>query len=130
MTTSLTQAIDNAILALIVDLIDKGDYNTASIAVNKLEKQQSLNKALDTLGNRLNVSKLKDSIARRCLTALTAENDTRLLPLIVNIVRSETDAKVIGFKVVNLLERYGLADANNIYTYAKIEDVELEQFNL
>ena len=128
--TNLTQAIDNAILALIADLIDKGDYSTASIAVNKLEKQQSLNKALDTLGNRLNVAKLKDSIARRCLVALTAENDTRLLPLIVNIVKTETDAKVIGFKVVNLLERYGLADANNVCTYAKIEDVELKQFNL
>ena len=127
--TNLTQAIDNAILALIADLISKGDDTTASIAVNKLEKQQSLNKALDILGNRLNVSKLKDSIARRCLTALTAENDTRLLPLIVNIVRSETDMQEIGSKVVNLLERYGLADATSIYTHTKLEDVELEQFN-
>ena len=128
--TNLTQAIDNAILALIADLIDKGDYSTASIAVNKLEKQQSLNKALDILGNRLNVSKLKDSIARRCLTALTAENDTRLLPLIVNIARSETDMQEIGSKVVNLLVRYGLADSNSIYTSTKLEDVELKQFNL
>ena len=128
--TNLTQAIDNAILTLIVDLIDKGDYTTASIAVNKLEKQQSLNKALDTLGNRLNVSKLKDSIARRCLTALTSDNDTRLLPLIVNIARSETDMQEIGSKVVNLLVCYGLADSNSIYTSTKLEDVELKQFNL
>ena len=117
MTTSLTQAIDNAILVLIADLIDKGDYNTASIAVNKLETQQSLRKALDTLGNRLNVLKLKDSTTRRCLVVLTAENDTRLLPLIVDIARKETDTQEIGSKVVNLLVRHlGIADSNSIHT--------------
>ena len=124
--TTLTQSIDNAILGLIKDLVEKGDYNTASIAVNKLETQQSLNKALVILGNRLNVSKLKDSIARRCLVALTSDNETHLLTLIIDIVRVEPEAMTIGERVLRLLIVHGLANAEPDTT---IEDIELKQFN-
>ena len=68
--TSLTQSIDNAILGLIKDLVEKGEYSTASLAVNKLETQQSLNKALVMLGGRLHIEKLKASTVKRCLVAL------------------------------------------------------------
>ena len=125
--TSLTQSIDNAILGLIKDLVEKGEYSTASLAINKLETQQSLNKALVMLGNRLNVSKLKDSIARRCLTALTSDNETHLLTLIIDIVRAEPEAMAIGERVLRLLIIHGLANAE---PDIKIEDVELKQFNL
>ena len=125
--TSLTQSIDNAILGLIKDLVEKNEYSTASLAINKLETQQSLNKALVMLGNRLNVSKLKDSIARRCLTALTSDNETHLLTLIIDIVRAEPEAMAIGERVLRLLIIHGLANAE---PDIKIEDVELKQFNL
>ena len=123
--TSLTQSIDNAILGLIKDLVEKGEYSTASLAINKLETQQSLNKALVMLGGRLHIEKLKDSTTRRCLNTLVSY-ETRLLHQIVDIVRVEPEAMTIGEKVLQLLMSHGLANAE---PDIKIEDVELKQFN-
>ena len=123
--TSLTQSIDNAILGLIKDLVEKGEYSTASLAINKLETQQSLNKALVMLGSRLHIEKLKDSTTRRCLSTLVSY-ETRLLHQIVDIVRVEPEAFAIGEKVLQLLMSHGLANAEPDTT---IEDIELKQFN-
>ena len=125
MTTSLTQAIDNAILVLIQKLVEQGDYTTATLAVNKLETQQSLNKALVILGSRLHIEKLKESTVKRCLTVLVSY-ETRLLHQIVDIVRVEPEAFSIGEKVLQLLMSHGLANAEPDTT---IEDIELKQFN-
>ena len=107
MTVSLTQSIDNAILGLIKDLVEKGEYSTASLAINKLETQQSLNKALVMLGGRLHIEKLKDSTTRRCLNTLVSY-ETRLLHQIVDIVRIEHDAKIVGDMVQILLMNHDL----------------------
>ena len=107
MNTSLTQSIDNAILGLIKDLVEKGEYSTASLAVNKLETQQSLNKALVILGSRLHIEKLKDSTVKRCLSTLVSY-ETRLLHQIVDIVKVEHDPKIIGDMVQILLMNHDL----------------------
>ena len=105
--TSLTQSIDNAILVLIQKLVEQGDYTTATLAVNKLETQQSLNKALVILGGSLHIAKLKDSTVKRCLNTLVSY-ETRLLHQIVDIVRVEQDAKIIGDMVQILLMNHDL----------------------
>ena len=107
MTVSLTQSIDNAILVLIQKLVEQGDYTTATLAVNKLETQQSLNKALVILGSRLHIEKLKESTVKRCLTVLVSY-ETRILHQIVDIVRIEHDPKTIGDMVQILLMNHDL----------------------
>ena len=69
----LNLLVDNALIALIRELVESSKYDEASLVVNRLVLTENVKEALDILGARLNVSKLKDSTCRRCLASIVAD---------------------------------------------------------
>lgn len=69
-TRELNAQVDEALLGLIIKLVENSRYEEASLVVNRLTTSENVKKALDILGFKLNVSKLKESVARKCLASL------------------------------------------------------------
>lgn len=69
----LNLLVDNALIALIRELIESSKYEEASLVVNRLVLTENVKEALELLGTKLNLSKLKDSTCRKCLAILIAD---------------------------------------------------------
>ena len=69
----LNLLVDNALIALIQELVEGAKYDEATLLINRLTLSENVKEALELLGTKLNVSKLKDSTCRKCLASIVAD---------------------------------------------------------